>query len=142
MNRRPVKMVKGLLINPFNKSVTEVEYNGNNRFCVEDTLEKHYVDYRTINGEGIKDKTICMFIDNDQEDLVTTDKPFSFNGDVFFGKALIVKLGEYENEYDFNTKSLSKKLLKELPTEINFNLKVNFKEETEYRTVVESIEMV
>ena len=136
MNRSPIKMVNGLMINPNTNKVELVQYDGNYRGCIENLLGTS-TNYRMINGVGLEKNKICLFIEHEQDE---TKKPFSFGDDIFFGKGVIVKLGNHQNEYDFHTKSLSKKLIKELSESISLNLKVNYK----IREVieVESVEFV
>lgn len=128
MNRRTPKMVKGLLIDPITKNTSVIEYDGNDRFCIE-TLLDNDVEYRNIGEDDIT-KTkgkICLFIPHKQSDMIM-EKPFAFDGSVFFGSGVIVKLGSYENEYQFCTETLTKKEIKELSECIVFNIKVKYKE--------------
>ena len=128
MNRRTPKMVKGLLIDPYTKNTSVVEYNGNDRFCIERLLDCD-VEYRNI-GEHDVTKTkgqICLFIPHEQSDMIM-EKPFAFNDSVFFGSGVIVKLGNYDNEYEFCTETLTKKEMVELSEQIKFNLKIKYKE--------------
>lgn len=138
--KRKTKMVEGLMIDPTTKTIEVVKYNGNESNCIQTLLKSRNTDYRMIssNDKKYKDK-ICLFIQNNQEDLIM-EKPFSFGESVFFGKGVIVKLGNYNGDYDFNTQNLPKELVEDFKETINFNLKVNYKEKIVYE--IESIEEV
>jgi hypothetical protein len=128
MNRRTPKMVKGLLIDPITKNVSVVEYNGNTTHCIETLLDNN-VEYRIIGEQNpLKTKgQLCLFIQHKQSSMIS-EKPFSFCDSVFFGSGVIVKLGNYENEYDFCTETLTKKEMNELSECVGFNIKVKYKE--------------
>ncbi len=139
----PEKIVKGLYIDPVTKTTSVVEYNGNHPHCVENQLKTYNIEYRFI--ENTKDdetgttNKICLFFESNQDDLIF-NKPFSVDDRVFFGAGFIVKLGEYENDRDFNTESLTKDEIMEISSIIGFNIKVNYKERVVYE--VESFEEI
>lgn len=139
----PEKIVKGLYIDPVTKTTSVVEYNGNNPRCVENQLKTYNIEYRFIekdeDEETGTDSKICLFFQSDQKDLIF-EKPFSVYGVVFFGAGFIVKLGEYENDRDFNTESLTKDEIMEISGMIEYNIKVNYKERVVYE--VESFEEI
>lgn len=126
MNRRETKMVKGLMINPKTKKVKVVEYDGNDRFCIERLLKTNLTEYRFINGDKIEEDKVCLFIEGDQNEL-TRRKGFSIGEHVFFGKAVIVMLGEYENDFQFNTESLPQDFMDSFISSIDMNLKITYK---------------
>ena len=138
----PEKIVKGLVIDPVRKTTSVVEYDGNDRFSVEDHLKVYSYDFRIIEENDEDDNStgrICMFYQSNQKDLIF-NKPFSIDDNVFFGTGFIVKLGDYQGDYDFNTETLTEEEIIGITSMIGFNLKINYKERVVYE--IESIEEI